>query len=127
VVKNGAVQRAAQRELSALGHGIDGVEDQVGEHLAQLRGVAQDHRNFVAFQRHAHGDVASPRVATPSRARDLHRVAQDLRQIDRLERLVLAHAGELLNATHGLAAVLGGLFDHRQIGIDLGVEAALAQ
>jgi len=59
-------------------------------------------------------DAAARHLFAPAGLRDLERVAHDLVQIDRDERLVAADARELLEPAHGLRAVERRALDHLQ-------------
>ena len=62
-----AVAPARQLEAAALRHGVDRVQDQVGEDLAQLGGVAQDRRRLGRVEHRVDVHLAEQRVVLPAR------------------------------------------------------------
>ena len=69
-------------EPAARGHRVDGVDDEVDEDLAQLRGVAARVQSRAShLDRHVVAQAARARVVLPARARDLDGVAQKLAHV----------------------------------------------
>src|SRR5688572_17472709 len=67
-----------ERDLVALRHGVDRVEDEVGERFAELRRVAQDARDLAWLD--PDGDLAAGRggLAAPARLGESDRLLDEL-------------------------------------------------
>ena len=111
----GAGRRAprAQRQRAAVGHRVDGVEDQVGQRLAHLAFDAQDRgRSAARSVRSSIDDAALLRHVAPARAGELDHLLHQRVELDRRQRqLRLALAIELAHARDGRGHVLDGALD----------------
>ena len=100
-----------ERQCTAGGHRVHGVEDEVRHRLAQLGRIAGHAGHRPQRRPHVDHHAAAERFVSPARLRHLERVAHDGVQVHRHQRLVLAHAGEVLKPSHGLGAVEGRALD----------------
>jgi hypothetical protein len=94
-------------ERAAIGHGIDGVEDEIGQRIANLALLSEDGRErLLQFGAHGDRDSALLREVTPADARQLDHLRDDRIQVDlRQRRLAILRPVELTHALHGLADV----------------------
>ena len=97
----------------ALGHGVDGVEHQVDERVANLALDRGDQRQIGReLGAHFDGGAALLRHVAPARAREIDDLADELVEIHGHERqLRLAQTVELTHARHGLRDVVDRALD----------------
>ena len=103
-------EAGAQGESTAIGHGIDGIENEIGEGVAQLAFRAHDLRQLLGeLGAQLNDDAALLGQIAPARSREVddlleHAIARHPRQ----HHLSLARSIELAHARDGLGDVLDG-------------------
>ena len=65
------------RERAAVRHRIDGVEDQIGQRIANLAFVSEDGRERRQLGAHGDHDAALLRQVAPARARQIDHLLDD--------------------------------------------------
>ncbi len=104
-------EAGADAQGAAAGHGVDGVQHQVGDDLVQLGGTPHHHRHRPQLELELERDAALDLPFLPARPGDRERVADHLVHVHGDERLVLPDARELLHASHRFRAAVGRLLD----------------
>src|ERR1700682_6099677 len=109
-----AVAITTNGETAALRHGVNRVDDQINEHLTQLRSVAESQQTLFGIQRHINIKTRGARFVLPTRARDLDRVAQEAADVEQLELCSQRFARERLNAPHRRRGILGRSYNNAE-------------
>ena len=107
----GSSERTPRVSGPAARHRVDGVQQEVQEHLAQLRRVAADRRHRLERERHVDERAARLRLVLPARTSDLHDLLQQRRDLDRLRLLLALGAREPQDPAHRLRPVQGRPLD----------------
>src|SRR3990172_8619171 len=100
------------------GHGIEGVEHEVRQDLAQLGRISGHRGERTLFGNDLVGNAADFGFLFPARAGELYHLVNQPVEVHRLERPRLPHARELLDPLDGPRRVLGGLLDHLKLPAD---------
>ncbi len=96
----------AQGEGAAIGHCIDGVENEICEHLPQLVRLAHDLRIVAELELRANLDSARASLRFPARLRERERLLDQRIEIHAAVRLRLLGMVECPEAPHGFGSVL---------------------
>jgi hypothetical protein len=103
-------RRQLHDDVAAVRHGVDRVEQQIGEDLAELRGAGADQRHGLQARDHVDEDALGLHLLLPARARQLHGALDHARRIDH-GLLRIGRAVELAQPPHGLRRVHRGRAD----------------
>ena len=110
-----ALDPRRERRGAALRHGVQRVEEQVQESLPELGRVTGHGRHRSEIEPHRVRHAPRLGLVDPLRPGRLDDRADDLADVHVLPGAGPAHSRELLDASHGLRAVLGDVLDDLEL------------
>ena len=117
-----------KRELAAGRHGVERIEDHVGQALAQLGRIAGDPGQRIGqIGGDLDVDAAAARLLPPRRLRGLERLTDHLVEVDGHCRVIAPDPREVLEPPHGQRAVERRALDHLDPLAQLGILEPLQQ
>ncbi len=114
----------AQRQRPAAGHGVDGIEDEVGQRLPELGGVRENRGEIVEREVDLNVEPAALRLVLPAWPGHVESFPDPRGEIARDKRTRPARSGEILQAAHNLGTVGRSGLEQSQPLADLGVEGS---